>query len=113
MASNFSFQPYGLSQQVTVIATAGTVNLNVVQIGGTTLAVSAGNYNPSQVRIANKGTVSVFVQFGAGSTVTVAAASGLELLANTVEVFSVKGQPVMAHISAGTATLCLTPGEGM
>lgn len=112
MASNFSFQAFGLSQRVTVVATAGTISMSVVRSGGTTLAVSAGNYAPSVVRIANNNPVSVFLQFG-DSTVTVGLASGMEILPNCVETFKVVGQPFLAFISGGTATIGLTPGEGL
>lgn len=112
MASNFSFQAFGLSQRVTVIASAGTISMSVVRSGGTTLAVKAGNYPPSVVRVANNNGVSVFLQFG-DSTVTVGVNTGIEILPFTVETFKVVGSPFMAHISAGTATIGLTPGEGL
>lgn len=112
MASNFAFQAFGLSSRVTVVASAGTVSFTVIRSGGTTLAVSTGTYPPSTVRVANNNPISVFVQFG-DSTVTVGLATGLELLPFTVETFKVVGMPFMAHISGGTATLGITPGEGV
>ena len=112
MAANFSFQAFGLSQRVTVIASAGTISMAVIRSGGQTLAVSAGNYAPSVVRVANNNPVSVFLQFG-DSTVTVGLNTGMEILPNSVETFKVVGQPFMAHISGGTATIGLTPGEGL
>lgn len=112
MASNFSFQPSGLSQRVTIVASAGTVSLTIIRSGGQTLALSAGNYNPSGVRIANNSPIPVFIQFG-DSTVTVGVNTGMELLPNSVETFKVVGMPFMAHISGGTATIGLTPGEGV
>ena len=51
MASNFAFQPFGLSQRVTVVATAGTISLTIVRSGGTTLAVTAGNYPVSYTHL--------------------------------------------------------------
>lgn len=112
MASNFSFQAFGLSQRVTIIATAGTISMSVIRSGGNTLAVSAGNYPPSVVRISNNSPVSAFIQFG-DSTVTVGVNTGMEILPNTIETFKVVGTPFMAHISAGTLTIGLTPGEGL
>ncbi len=112
MAANFSFQAFGLSQRVTVIATAGTISMAVIRSGGTTLAVSAGNYPPSVVRISNNSPVSAFLQFG-DSTVTVGVNTGMEVLPNSVETFKVVGTPFMAFISAGTLTIGLTPGEGL
>lgn len=112
MASNFSFQASGLSSRITVGAAAGTVSLVIIRSGGQTLALSAGNYTPSGVRIANNSPVSVFLQFG-DSTVTVGVNTGVEILPNSVETFKVVGMPFIAHISAGTATIGLTPGEGV
>lgn len=113
MASNFAFQAFGLSQRVTVIASAaGTVSFTVIRSGGQTLALAIGNYAPSVVRISNGSPVSAFVQFG-DSTVTVGVNTGIEILPNSVETFKVVGMPFMAHISAGTLTLGITPGEGV
>lgn len=112
MASNFAFQVFGLSQRVTVIASQGTVSFTVIRSGGQTLAVSGGNYQPSVVRISNNTLVSAFLQFG-DKTVTVGVNTGIELLPGSVETFKVVGMPFMAHISAGTLTIGITPGEGV
>lgn len=112
MASNFAFGCYGLSQRVTVIATAGTVSMTVAKVGGGTVSLTAGNYAPSGVRIANPSPISVFIQFG-DSTVTVGVNTGMEILPNSVETFKVIGMPFMAHISGATATIGLSPGEGL
>jgi len=112
MSSNFSFHPMGISTQVTVTAGQSTVSFNVVRSGGTTLTIgSAGNYVPQAVRIANPGSISVFIGFG-DSTVTTGLSGGLMMLPTSVEVFGVNGTPFMAVISGGTTTLNITPGEG-
>jgi hypothetical protein len=112
MASNFAFGAFGLSQRVTVVATAGTVSMSVIRSGGTTLAVSAGNYAPSGVRVSNNSPITVFLQFG-DSTVTVGVNTGMEILPNSVETFKTVGMPFFAHICSGTATIGVTPGEGL
>lgn len=119
MASNFPFSPYGLSQRVTVGgAAAATVSFSIVNLGGTTATVAgSARLQPGSVRIANNGTASVFLQFGAApaATVTVSTGSGLEMLSNSVEVFSVRGYQFMAAICASTftVTLCMSLGEGL
>lgn len=106
----------GLTSQVTVVATLGTGTFWIAKSGGATgtLQTTGGQYIPSGFRIANVGTVAVFIQFGpAGQESTVALGTGMPLFPNTVETFCTKGQNAMAHISAGTATLYVTPGEGL
>lgn len=115
MSSAFSFQPMGLSQMITVTAAATTFSFSVVQIGGTTLTVGStagATYVPGNARIANVGTIPVFISFGP-NTVTTGLASGILMLANTVEVFTIRGNRFMATISGGTSTLNLTLGEGV
>ena len=112
MAANFAFQPFGLSQRVTVIASQGTVSFSIVRSGGQTYSLTSGNYNPTVVRLSNNSPVSAFLQFG-DSTVTVGVNTGIELLPGSVETFKVVGMPFMAHISAGTLTIGITPGEGI
>lgn len=114
MASNFAFNPMGLSRRITVLATAGTTSFNIVALGNRTQTVSSGTYPVNGVRVNNAGTVSVFVQFGAAAdTVTVGVNTGIEILANTVETFRLNGQNSMAFISGGTSTLGVTTGEGL
>ena len=115
MASNFSFQSFGLSQRITVLASAGTISMTVVRSGGTTLSVSSvsnAQYPPSVIRVSNNNPVSVFLQPG-DSTVTVGVNTGMEILPNSVETFKVVGTPFLAYISNGTATIGITPGEGL
>ena len=111
MASNFSFSPMGLSQAVTVAASAATVTLSVVQ-GTTTLSVTSGAYRPTTIRVVNGGSVAAFLSFGA-SAPTVSVATGMEIRANSDATFRIVGQPALAYISAGTTTLNITPGEGL
>lgn len=111
MASNFAFQPMGLSQSVTVGGAAPkTISIACVQLGSVTSAVT-----PSSVRIVNDGTAAVSLQFAPNTTVSVTATTGMKMLSASVETFSIRGQPIMAATCAGTATvtLCVTPGEGL
>lgn len=117
MASTYAFQAFGLSTQVTVGgATPATVSLTVLN-GTITAALTSGNYQPTGVRVVNEGTASVYLNFFAttGATVTVGPTNGMKMLSNSVETFSVRGQPViaMACASTFTVTLTLTTGEGM
>lgn len=118
MASNFAFSPYGLSQRVTVGSTPATLSFAVVGLGGVTASIAgATRYQPPGVRIVNNGTASVFLQFGPApaATVTVGTNTGMEMLSNSVEVFSVRGHQFVAAVAASTftTTLCMTYGEGM
>lgn len=119
MASNFAFQPFGLSQHITVGGGApATVSFAVVGLGNVTVSVAGANrYQAASVRLVNIGTASVFLQFGAppAATVTVGTSTGMEMLSNSVETFSIRGQPILAATCASTftVTLCATLGEGM
>ena len=114
MAATYAFQPFGLSSRVTVVASAGTLHLSVVQVGGSTATLTASTalYQPQAVRVVNDSSVAAFIQFG-NSTVTVGVNTGIEILGNSIEVFSVRGMPYMAFISGGTLTLGITVGEGV
>ncbi len=107
MASNFAFSPYGLTFPATV--TAGTATLTLTS-GGPSL--TTGQFIPDGMRIANIGTAGAFIQLGVTAP-TVALATGMPILPNTVEVFQLKGQVAMAFTSAGTTTLFITRGEGV
>jgi hypothetical protein len=119
MASNFAFQPYGLSRRVTVGGGApATISLDVVGLGGVTATVGGANrYQTPGVRIVNNGTASVFLQFGPSpaATVTTGVNTGMEMLSNSIEVFSVRGHQFLAAVCASTFTVTLgvTPGEGL
>ena len=111
MASNFAFQPMGLSRAITVGGAAPvTVSLACVQLGSVTSAVT-----PSSVRIVNDGTAAVSLQFAPSTTVSVTVATGMKMLSASVETFSIRGQPILAMACASTftVTLCATVGEGM
>lgn len=112
MASNFAFQPMGLSRAVTVGGAApATISIACVQLGSVTSAVT-----PTGVRIVNDGTAAVFLQFASSaSTVSVTSVTGMKMLSASVETFSIRGQPILAAICGGTntVTLCVTAGEGL
>lgn len=117
MASNFAFQAFGISQQMTVGgASPATISLSVIN-GTITASVAGGKYMPSAVRVVNEGTASVYMNFHAttGTTASVSATNGMKMLANSTDTFSVRGQPVIAAICGGTSTVTLTftPGEGL
>lgn len=63
-------------------------------------------------RVTNTGTVTVFVEFGQ-SGVTASTSTSMPVLANEVEIFSVGNAQYVAAISASSATVYFTPGEGM
>lgn len=72
------------------------------------------NNGEFQVRLANVGSYTTFVNFG-DVTVTATVAAGLPLLANTVEVFTVPAD--VTYVAAindtgGSATLYITTGQG-
>lgn len=119
MSSNFAFKPMGLSQAVACGSAAVTTSLRLVQLGGVTATVGASGatayYTPGGVRLVNLGTTGVYIQFGAGGTVTVSTGTGMYMLANTVETFNVYGHDRFAAICAAgtTTTLLLTAGEGL
>lgn len=68
----------------------------------------------SSVRLANLGTVTIFVNFGTKNA-TAVAATDIPILAGAVEVFSVpNGTEYICAITGGTAaTLHVTPGDGV
>ena len=69
--------------------------------------------NQPVVRLANVGTSTIFVNFG-DSTVTVTAANGFPMIANSVECFSIPitATHVAAIASAAGSTLYATVGAG-
>ena len=115
MASNFSFQPFGLSQLVTVIASATTTSLSLVNMFGATatLAAGAGAYQATSVRLTNLGAAVAFVAFSPASTATIGLGNGMAILGTTTEKFGCRALlPFLISISAGTTTLAITLGEG-
>lgn len=106
----------GLTVPITVGAGLGTTTVWLAKYGGGTgtLSVAGGNYPPSGFRFANVGTVPVWIQFGpAGQANTAAVGTAMPVMPNTVESFNTRGQNSIAHISEGTATVYVTPGEGL
>lgn len=92
---------------------AGTDTLAVTTSSDRTRFHDAGTGKPGSVRLYNAGSATVFCEFG-GSEVVAAVASGFPLPAGGVETFNPQGGSYLAAITAsGTATLYVTPGEGM
>jgi len=113
MSGSFAFYPYGLSKLVTVVASAGTVALDVLANDGTTTTISGTNlYRASSWRIANLGAANIFVSLG-DTTETVALTTGMCVRGNTDIVIGTRGAKKLVHISAGTSTINITPGEGI
>ena len=107
MASNFAFCPFGVTSNVTA-----TTALATVTVTGSGPSLTAGKFLPDGMRLANLGTVAVFIQLGVTAP-TVALTTGIPVFGNTVETFQFKGQNAIAFTSAGTTTLYITPGEGL
>lgn len=64
------------------------------------------------LRVLNTGTVTVFVEFGQ-SGVVASTTTSMPVLSNEVEIFGVGDCTWVAAISASSATVYFTPGEGM
>lgn len=96
-----NFEPTGATQNEAVTTAAETVSL-------------AGKLSDKDgsVRLANIGTVTIFVTLD-GTTPTVN--NAIPLIANTVEAFSMPvGKLDVKHIAAATgSTLYVTPGRGI
>ena len=100
-----AFCPKGLNKTVSLAVTGASQ----------TITTDTGYIVGNQVRIANVGTKTVFLEFGAsGTTPTAATATSIPMLANTVEVFTVPPLCVVAAIASDTgSTIYITPGEGL
>ena len=116
MASNFAFQPFGISTQIVVGSTPVTTSISIIN-GTVTAAVASGNYQPSGLRIVNDGTAAVYLAMHAttGATASVSTTIGMKMLSASVETFNVRGTPVLVAVCASTFTVTLTatPGEGI
>ena len=112
MASNFAFQPFGLSVAATCGVATSSITLSVVRQGGGTATVALGVYRPSCIRVVNSGTAAVFLAFGA-SAPTASAATAMQIRAGSDAIFRIAGTPAVAFFSPGTTTLNITPGEGL
>jgi hypothetical protein len=109
MASNFAFAPMSQTSVFTVTPTPITATF---WLAGITL--TSGNMAPSGIRIGNVGTVVAFIQFGVpNQAITVSVGISMPSFPNTVETFATKGQNAIGMVSSGTATVYITPGEGL
>lgn len=116
MASNFAFYPQGPSAAFTVGVATLTFTLTLPMSGGTsTLSVAAGLYPVQGMRVANLGTVNVWMLTGPADTTApvLTSANGFPVLANTVETFRTQYMPRVQMLSTGTSTIVITPGEGL
>ena len=113
MANNIPFQPMGKSTRINVTTTANTVAV---------LSDSPAN----QVRVHNGTAADVFIRFGTANTDAVVIptagtpAYGFVLHNNQTNIFTVPTQAsttatlyVSAIVASGTATIYVTPGEGL
>lgn len=93
------------------IPVGGSVDL-AASTSSARVALPTGD--PGSLRITNPGSVTVYVTFGT-STVTATTTAGMDLPPGTVESFRVPTNAThIAGITAsGTATIRLTPGQGL
>lgn len=113
-ASQIPFSPLGNTVVISAASTAPTA----VQVSPT-----SGQMNVGQYRCVNSGTVMVFL--GVGSTATIAGsravipiagtpASGVPLMPGAVEILRFnENSYITAITSSGTATVYVTPGQGL
>lgn len=118
MSAQFAFQPYGLSQAITVGGAApATVSLVLQGVGQTvTQALTGGNYVPKAIRISNDGTAAAFINFGAtAAAVSTGVTIGMKVRNGTDVIVRTGGAPFLAATCASTftVTLSVTPGEGV
>lgn len=96
------------AQQSTVFTPGTTSNMTASSVSAN-VAISA---NAPSLVISNEGAVTVYVKFGADSTV-VATTSDLPILAGSVQVFGKGGASYVAAVTASsTAKVYFTPGYG-
>lgn len=109
MALTQAFAPYGNTANVAISNTSASVQFNT-QTGG-----ASGFGGGYQVRLYNNSSSTVFIAFGAASTVTAAVATSLPMAPNSIEVFTVPFQTsyVAVIASAAGGTLYATVGEGV
>jgi hypothetical protein len=96
-----AFKPAGAGS---VNVAAGTVSANV--------QVQSGQ-NARHIRVANSGSVTVFVEFGTTNSTAASLTTSVPVLAGSVEIFSAPYEYAAAITASGTATVYFTPGEGM
>ena len=102
-----AFSPTGNAVTLTVTASSGNTQVNAGAIG-----------QPSQIRIANIGSLTSYVAFGSDNTVTANTTTSMALLPNSVGIFTI-GTPTGANVfvaaiaSTTGNSLNLQPGEGI
>ncbi len=105
-----------MAQPIEIFRPIGaTVTLAAATSSGSVAITKIGFANEDeQVRIANTGSVIVYIALG-DSGVTAAVASGIPILPNTAEMFHITtAQTHLAGITAsGSATLYITAGYGV
>lgn len=95
-----AFTPSGATVNIDVAAASARVALG--NVGG-----------PTQVRVMNNGTATVWVKFGDG-TVTATLAAGMPVGPGVTEVVTIAGETNVAAIAAGaTGKIYFTPGAGI
>jgi hypothetical protein len=93
-------------------STGVTVNEAVTGSAETVSIAAALGDRDGAVRIANIGTVTIFITLD-GTTPTTS--NGIPMIANTVECFSMpQGKTAVKHIASGAgSTIYVTPGRGV
>lgn len=100
--TNFPFEPSG--NTVSMSASAATANASL----GAWPYSGGGN-----VRVTNSSNNLAFIAFATSAAGAVSATTGMPILPNSVELFTVGRDQVYAvGVSAATATLYFTPGQG-
>lgn len=100
--TNFPFSP--IANTTNMSPTTATASLNFIstwpyQTGGT-------------LRVVNSSNNYAFIAFGNGAAPSVTTATGMPILPNSAELFTVGAQNWASAISTGTAALYFTPGQG-
>lgn len=94
-----AFRPLAATQNTAVTNTNAAITLSPVSA------------STRQVRVANIGTETVFIRFGAAATT----AAGIPMVPNSVEIYTIKDETTANVIAAvgGSNTLYVTMGEGL
>ncbi len=102
-------QNFNPNQNITLNCTTTSAGANITQ------NFTTSNSSPlTDIRIANSGTSVAFVNWAGGTGVTATTTTGVAILAGAVESFNmgVAAQSVAAIMSAGTANVYVSIGEG-
>lgn len=101
------FNPFGNTVSLAAGTSTGSVARTLITGLGTT------DETPVQIRVANTSNVLAFINFG-NSGVTASTTTGIPILPNTVEVFTLeRAETHVAGITnTGTAQLYITTGRG-